>query len=501
MTVSRLAAAVGACLLCLSLHPPARAAETSELEQVKRELAELRQGYEARLQALEKRIAELQQAQTRQATQTTQTGQAAQTAQAAATTNAAVSAAVVPSATPADAAAAAPVAAASPSSNAATAFNPAISLILAGRYANLSSNPDNYKLQGFVPTGGEVGPGPRGFSIGESELGISASIDPMFSGQLTTSFAADNSLSVEEAWFQGAGLVEGGNLRVGRFLSGIGYLNEHHAHAWDFIDAPLVYQAFFGGPIKTDGLQMRWVAPADRFIEIGAEIGSGTQFPGSSGGRNGIGSATLFAHLGDDIGSSASWRIGASLLSHRADDRRYDDVNGAGIPVTNSFSGHTRTWGLDGIYKWAPDGNARQRNFILQGEFFQRYESGTLTYDTLAAVGATSSGDYRATQTGWYLQAVYQFMPMWRVGARYDRLDSGAPRIGQVDSGGLAAADFPILQSARPSRTSLMFDFSPSEFSRFRLQLGADRSNPSLTDRQVFLQYIMSLGAHGAHTF
>ena len=383
----------------------------------------------------------------------------------------------------------------------ATAFNPAISLILAGSYANLSRNPDTYRLQGFVPTGGEVGPGRRGFGIGESELGLSASIDPMFSGRLTASFGADDSLSVEEAWFQSAGLVEGGNLRVGRFLSGIGYLNEHHAHTWDFVDAPLVYQAFFGGPIKTDGLQMRWVAPADRFVEIGAEIGSGSSFPGSGGGRNGIGSAALFAHVGDDIGDSASWRAGVSLLGNRADDRRYDDVNGAGIPVTNSFTGRTRTWGLDGIYKWAPGGNAGRRNFILQGEYFQRRERGTLSYDTLAAAGATSSGDYRATQNGWYLQAVYQFMPMWRVGARYDRLDSGSPRIGQVASGGLSAADFPVLQSARPSRASLMLDYSPSEFSRFRLQLGADRSNPAATDRQIFLQYIMSLGAHGAHNF
>jgi hypothetical protein len=382
----------------------------------------------------------------------------------------------------------------------ATAFNPAISLILAGRYANLSRDPDMYKLQGFVPTGGDVGPGPRGFSIGESELGISASIDPTFSGQLTTSFAADNSLSVEEAWFQGGGLVEGGKLRAGRFLSGIGYLNEHHAHAWDFIDAPLVYQAFFGGPIKTDGLQMRWVAPADRFIEIGAEIGSGTSFPGSSGGRNGIGSGTLFAHLGDDLGTSASWRVGVSLLTHRADDRRYDDVNGAGNPVTNSFTGHTRTWGLDGIYKWAPDGNARQRNSSCRASSSSAARAEPCLRHARRD-GATSTGDYSAVQNGWYLQAIYQFMPMWRVGARYDRLDSGTPRIGQVESGGLTAADFPILQGARPSRTSLMFDFSPSEFSRFRLQLGADRSNPSVTDRQVFLQYIMSLGAHGAHTF
>ena len=489
MSVSRLAAALGGGLLCLWFQFPARAAEPSELEQVKRELAQLRQSYEARLQSLEKRIAELQQSA---APANAATARAASPPSPAAPAGRSAGAEVPPPP---------PVVAATPAAPSATAFNPAISLILAGRYANLSRDPDTYKLQGFVPTGGEVGAGPRGFSIGDSELGISASIDPTFSGQLTTSFAADNSLRVEEAWFQGAGPVEGGKVRAGRFLSGIGYLNEHHAHTWDFIDAPLVYQAFFGGPIKTDGVQMRWVAPTDRFLEVGAEIGSGAQFPGSSGGRNGIGSGTLFAHVGDDIGTSASWRVGVSLLGHRADDRRYDDVNGAGIPVTNSFSGRTRTWGVDGIYKWAPEGNAGQRNFILQGEFFQRRESGTLAYDALGATGASSTGNYSAVQNGWYLQAIYQFLPRWRVGARYDRLDSGTPRIGQVESGGLTAADFPILQGARPSRTSLMFDFSPSEFSRFRLQLGADRSNPSLTDRQIFLQYIMSLGAHGAHTF
>jgi hypothetical protein len=491
MSMPRMAAALGIGLFCLSSHPPARAAGPDEIEQVKSQLAELRQSYEARLQALEKRIAELQQAAAPPPANAAAAGPAPPPSPATA----------APAGRSAVAENSPPVAAAPSTAPSATAFNPAISLILAGRYANLSRDPDAYKLQGFVPTGGEVGPGPRGFSIGESELGISASIDPTFSGQLTTSFAADNSLGVEEAWFQGAGLVEGGKLRAGRFLSGIGYLNEHHAHTWDFIDAPLVYQAFFGGPIKTDGVQMRWVAPTDRFFEVGAEIGSGTQFPGSSGGRNGIGSGTLFAHVGDDIGTSASWRVGVSLLGHRADDRRYDDVNGAGMPVTNSFSGRTRTWGVDGIYKWAPDGNARRRNFILQGEFFQKRESGTLSYDTLAAAGAPSSGDFSTSQSGWYLQAIYQFLPAWRVGARYDRLDSGTPRIGQVDSGSLTAADFPILQGARPSRASLMFDFSPSEFSRFRLQLGADRSNPSATDRQVFLQYIMSLGAHGAHTF
>ncbi len=479
MSVSRLGAALwGVGLLCLSSLAAAADAAPTELDQVKRQLADLREAYEARLQALEKRIADLQQAQS---------------------TVSSPASTIAPA--PAQAVSAPVVAGAAPATASATAFNPALSLILAGTYANLSRNPDTYRLQGFVPGGGDVGPGRRGFGIGESELGISASIDPMFSGRLTASFGADNSLSVEEAWFEGGGIVDGGNLRVGRFLSAIGYLNEHHAHTWDFVDAPLVYQAFFGGPIRTDGLQMRWVAPADRFIEIGAEVGAGSSLSGRSGGRNSIGSATMFAHVGDDLGESASWRVGASLLANRADDRRYDDVDGAGTGVTNRFSGRTRTWGLDGIYKWAPGGNAGRRNFTLQGEFFQRRASGSLAYDTLMATGASATGDYLATQNGWYLQATYQFMPMWRVGARHDRLDSGTPRLGLVASGALSAADLPILQRASPARTSLMLDYSPSEFSRFRLQLGADRSNPAATDRQVFLQYIMSLGAHGAHNF
>jgi hypothetical protein len=46
-----------------------------------------------------------------------------------------------------------------------------------------------------------------------------------------------------------------------------------------------------------------------------------------------------------------------------------------------------------------------------------------------------------------------------------------------------------------------MVDWSPSEFSRIRLQLAQDKSRPDATDNEVFLQYIVSLGAHGAHRF
>ncbi|HEX7441058.1 MAG TPA: hypothetical protein VF319_13280, partial [Caldimonas sp.] len=381
----------------------------------------------------------------------------------------------------------------------AAAFNPAISLILNGTYANLSRDPANYRLQGFIPSGGEAGPGLRSFSLGESELGLAANIDPTFSGHLTASIGADDRIRVEEAVFERQGLFEGATLKAGRFLSSIGYLNSQHAHAWDFVDAPLAYQVFFAGQMQTDGVHLHWLAPTERYLELGAELGAGRGFPGSASSRNGIGSSALFAHVGDDIGESASWRTGVSVVSNRASDRAYADVDAAGAPANNLFSGNTRTWILDGIYKWSPGGNATRTNFKLQGEYFRRTESGSLTQATGA--GGASSGDYRATQSGWYLQAVYQFVPQWRAGVRYDRLDSGSPNIGLVTAGTLSAADFPILQSARPSRATAMVDYSLSEFSRLRLQLAADRSNPAATDRQLFLQYIMSLGAHGAHTF
>ena len=395
-------------------------------------------------------------------------------------------------------AAAAPAALPAPANTSANAFNPAISAILGGTYARLSQDPKQFRLQGFVPGGESAGPGSRSFDLGESELTLSANIDPRFAGLLTFSLGSDNNLSVEEAYFQTKGLSNGLNVKGGRMLSAIGYLNSIHAHAWDFIDAPLAYQAFLGRQYRTDGLQFKWLAPTERFLELGLEAGNGATFPGNDRNRNGVGATALFAHVGDDIGESASWRAGLSYLRTGSADRPYDDSDSAGAMVTNAISGRANTWIVDGVYKWSPNGNATRTNFKLQGEYFRRRESGTIAFDT---AGQSLAGAYASAQSGWYLQGVYQFMPAWRVGLRYDRLSSGTPAIETVGSGALTAADFPRLAPYEPSRTSLMVDYSPSEFSRLRLQLAQDKSRPGATDNQVFLQYIMSLGVHGAHTF
>jgi hypothetical protein len=461
-----------AAALCSPLA--ASAADDKALAAIRADIQQMKQSYEARLQALEQRLQEAQAA----------TAQAQNAAAQAVAAQAQASAAA-----PAAVAAAEPAPLAAPPASAANAFNPNISMVLGGTMQNLSQDPAAYRLQGFVPTGGEGGPGKRSFNLGESELTLAANIDPMFAGQLTFSLAGDNTVSVEEAYVQTRALSDGLNLRAGRFLSSIGYLNNQHAHVWDFVDAPLAYQAFLGGQYKPDGVQAKWLAPTDTFVELGVELGSGASFPGNERNKNGFGSAAVFAHVGDDIGASGSWRAGASYLRTGSTGRAFDD-NGLGL----AFTGRSSVAMVDGIYKWSPNGNPTSQNFKLQGEYLRRTETGALAT-------ADAAGDYQSTQSGWYLQGVYQFMPNWRAGVRYDKLTSGTPTIGLLRSGALTAGELGSLASYAPERSSLMLDYSPSEFSRLRLQLARDQSRPGASDNQVFLQYILSLGTHAAHSF
>ncbi len=373
-----------------------------------------------------------------------------------------------------------------PSAASANTFNPAISLILSGTYGSFEKDPD-VPITGFALSPNNHGYS-RSFSLKESELGISANIDPQFRGVATIALVASGSFSVENAYVQTSALGQGLTLRMGRFFSGLGYLNELHAHSWDFIDQPLVYRTLWDNQTGEDGLQLKWLAPADTFVEIGAELGRGRGHPGTDRkDNNGAGSATAYAHLGDDIGSSNSWRAGVSV--HQT--RRVDATSEA-FTVTNSFSGDSLTRGVDVVWKYAPDGNTQKSTFKLQAEYFQRRENGLLTYDTK---GTPVTDNYSVTRSGWYLQGVYQFMPRWRLGLRYDQLDSGIAAVGT------ALTNVPSGYAFTPTRITLMTDYNASEYSRIRVQVAQDKSRAGLSDNQLFVQYVMSLGAHGAHRF
>ncbi|AMO24275.1 TonB-dependent receptor [Ramlibacter solisilvae] len=460
-----------ACLLALAAPCLSKADTAADLQALRDEIKAMRSQYEERIRSLESRL------------------QAAETA-AQATPPAPAPPAPAPPA-PAPAAAAAP-AAASAAPGSGTGFNPALSLILSGLYTNTSRDPATYRISGFaLPPDAEVGPGTRSFSLAESEVTLSANVDPWFSGVATLSFAPDNSVSVEEAFIQTTSLGRGLTLKAGRFLSSIGYLNSQHKHVWDFVDAPLAYQAMLGTQYGDDGVQLAWLAPTDQYLELRGELGGGRSFPAGGWSGNGAGTSALSLHTGGDIGESSNWRAGLSVLDAKASDQRLLGPDAFSSGRADAFSGRTRVWIADAVWKWAPQGNATRTNFKLQGEYLRSTRDGTLVADVDALASSTP---YRAVQSGWYLQGVYQFMPRWRVGLRTERLDPGSP--DYADNAAFFAPD-----GWRPRRNSAMLDWNPSEFSRVRLQYAQDRARPGSADNQWFLQYQMSLGAHGAHGY
>jgi hypothetical protein len=397
------------------------------------------------------------------------------------------------SAAAADAAAALPPEPAPPppapaSGGGANAFNPSISVILGGSYTNAKRDPADWNIAGFTPAGDEIGPGDRSFNLGESEITIAANVDPDFSAQLTASITGENEIGVEEAFVRTSALPDGFTAKLGRFFSGLGYLNEVHAHAWDFVDQPLAYQAMFGGQYAQNGVQVKWIAPTDVFLEFGAEAGNGESFPGTRRDRNGINGATLFAHAGGDVGDYASWRAGLSWLDTHGEDR-----NAFVDPLLDGFTGDSKTWIADAVFKWAP---SPRRQLKVQAEYLRRTENGDFTFDPL---GIPSPAAYDNTQEGWYVQSVYQFAARWRAGVRFDRLDSGNPEYRSLDPGG---PDFGTFQSLHPERVSVMLDWNPSEFTRLRAQYDFDDARDDGERDRIFrLQYIFGIGAHGAHKY
>jgi hypothetical protein len=191
-----------AALLALAGTTPALGQAADDVAGLRAELQALKNDYQTRVDALEQRISQLESAPVGGLSEPTPISQ--------------------------------PMYVGGQPGTSATAFNPAMSLILAGGYTHTSEDPETWNIAGFMPNGGEIGPGERSFNLGESELTLSANVDPYFSAQMTAALTPENEVEVEEAFFRTLALPSGFTAKGGRFFSGFGYLNEVHAHAWDF---------------------------------------------------------------------------------------------------------------------------------------------------------------------------------------------------------------------------------------------------------------------------
>jgi hypothetical protein len=325
----------------------------------------------------------------------------------------------------------------------------------------------------------------QGFGLGHTELSLSSPIDDLFSGRLTAVFEehdGESEVLIEEAYLQTNGLPYALNVRAGRFLSQVGYLNGRHMHEDDFVERPAAYRAMLGSHYYDTGARLNLLLPTPFFWQVGAEAFAGDQL---TEGDEDIGVYTLNTRLGGDISLSQSWQIGLSWLRNRhaksadtgdgSHDHGHEEGHDHGHSHGAGYTGEN-LYIADLVWKWSPNGNNREQQLTVSGEY--------LYADELNQFAASDD-----TNEGWYVSGVYQFAPQWSAGVRY----------GEVD---LQEAHGDHFHNQTLEETDVMLSWSRSHFSTVRLQYTHQEATGfSNADNTVMVQYVMSLGAHGAHGY
>jgi hypothetical protein len=385
-----------------------------------------------------------------------------------------------------------------------TAFNPAISVIIDGKYYN-----DNRRggagdileeAQGFDGGHGpedEHGHGElsRGFTLDETELVFSASVDTYFDAMVTLSLR-DDSIEIEEAFGRTRSLPAGLQLTFGKFFSGIGYINQQHPHAWDFADQVLPYRLMFGDEgLNEIGVQLTWLPNLPVYTLFGIEALQGRneglaatlEQPGNLFGqvddKAGPRLFTGFVKVAPDLGFNHAVQFGL----FGGVSRLHQELHGP----DEFLEGDAWFAGADAVYKYDAGGEYGKGNLVLQGEYIYRVKDlAVAAHADLDEIGE----EEKFTQDGFYVQGVYGFAPRWTAGLRYEM--AGLTNKIKTDDG------TENLDDSR--RYAAALTFNPTEFSRLRVQytrgdiatdVGREKFN------QVFLQFQLALGVHGAHRF
>lgn len=487
----------------LSGPTAAQAAEGDELNELRQMIETLRSDYEQRIAELEQRLAVAEQAAS------TGSGSADIAAPVAST---------------------APASSAGGTVTAGNAFNPQMSVILNGNFYHDDIGGEGSELlaAAFQPSrsshahseqddhGSEAAHGGagNGFNISEAEFAFTAAVDPYVDGAAYLAIDGDGDVHLEEAWFQTRSLPYGLKLKGGKFLSDFGYINRQHPHQWDFADQNLAYLNLLGDHgLQDTGIQLTWLPGWPVYTLLGFELLQGEQerfgtYVEEDGEREELGLAdrddgprmwTAFAKVSPDLGYEHALQLGVSY----AHNRQHQEINehehehetgvepGDGLEaVETGLEGDADLWGVDLVYKYDDAALDGHRDLKIQAEYLRSIKDLRVTGGHPEDVGSRR----KMTTDGLYVQGLYGIAPRWQLGLRYDALGLTNRATGE-EGGSFGDSD----------RWTVALSWVPTEFSLFRLQYEyADvLVEPGLRDsfNAFWLQFLVSMGSHGAHPF
>ena len=346
-----------------------------------------------------------------------------------------------------------------------------------------------------------------GFNLQAIELSLIGDVDSYLRAELHTVFGMnaatqESFFHLEEAFFEAPALGAGFSAKGGHFLSPFGRINTQHAHAWTYLDQPVIASRVLGfHGVSGLGLQAAWLAPTPiywKFIASGQNsLGEAMlSFGGIEGDTpsprpyqrkdiNGLDRLVfgLRNELGGDLSESVSSLAGLSFLT------------GPNALGEGTF---TQIYGMDLTLKWQPLWAKRAWPFVtFQAEAMLRnYHvdpvisdlNPTSTLDDIYVPGGTLS-DYGA-----YAQLLWGFYRRWSMGLRLDMAS------GNDDD--LSLALFDPRRDDR-LRVSPLLTFQPTEFARLRAQYNLDRAThlETLYAHGFWLGIEFMFGEHPAHDY
>jgi hypothetical protein len=413
--------------------------QSGDVQALKQEIDQLRRDFEARMAALEARLA------------------------------AAQGGGLQPAAAPAQAPPSAP-APASPAPAGADAGGAGTALPVYGAQAAASKvfNPDMAVIGDFLGAAGrnQVNPDPA-MQLHESEASFQAVVDPYARADFFISFGEEG-VSVEEGYLTFTSLPGGLLTKVGKMRAAFGKVNALHNHVLPWTDRPLVTTNLVGGEDGIDdaGISVARLIPNPWiFLEATGQV-----FRGDSGDNflksSERGDLSYVGHLRgyQDLSESTNVDLGFSVA--RGHNPSAVGMNGVQTVDVSSFT--TQLFGLDATVRWKPLQRSIYHSFIGRSEVIwsRRHQPGGLQ-----------------AANGYYVSGDYQFGRRWFAGVRYDRSDR-ATNAALTDTG-----------------QSVLLTYWPSEFSQVRGQYRRTAYADGPTANELLFQFQFSIGAHGAHPF
>jgi hypothetical protein len=358
-------------------------------------------------------------------------------------------------------------------------FNPPIGLVGESIFS--------YRNKGASQTGSDR-PGGFDFFQRSVELNAAADVGPFAKGYVVANGSADSAtgeenLGIEEAALETTSLPWNLTVKAGRFFGEFGRLAYIHDHELPVVNRPLVLDQYIGGESRTDGLQLNWLMPTERYVSL--TVGAGNQFGGDNppndvgdfrngSGLNYWGRLSSYFELTPDI----SVEPGVSgMINPKTDAQWSPDVAALPIVGNNTFTERERRLtGADLVVSWKPLRDNQFQSLTWGTEVLHSDNRYDLSDSSESVLPSSTVGSY-----GMYSYLTYKWHRQWSAGFMYQWMEDA----DNCD--------------ATTTAYSPYITWSLSHWDQLRLQYTYTDHNAASglpPDSAVYLQWAWIIGSH-----